>query len=122
MKTLENEKIWVCWYYSTRKGKRTKVPIAASGCTTGTDESYRCTWVTKAEAQKAAAEKHHDGIGFVLPPGYFFFDIDCADDTGAVLVLCGILREWKWYPYLRQMRHIPDTDLYRWKRKNTAQS
>ena len=76
MKTLENEKIWVCWYYSTRKGKRTKVPIAASGCTTGTDESYRCTWVTKAEAEKAAKEKHYDGIGFVLPPGYFFLDID----------------------------------------------
>ena len=89
MKTLENEKIWVCWYYSTRKGKRTKVPIAASGCTTGTDESYRCTWVTKAEAEKAAKEKHYDGIGFVLPPGYFFLDIDnrARDDPFVQMML-----------------------------------
>ena len=89
MKTLENEKIWVCWYYSTRKGKRTKVPIAASGCTTGTDESYRCTWVTKAEAEKAAKEKHYDGIGFVLPPGYFFLDIDnrARDDPFVQMIL-----------------------------------
>lgn len=89
MKTLENQKIWVCWNWSTRNGNRTKVPIASSGCTTGTDEPYRCTWVTKAEAEKAARKKGYDGIGFVLPVGYFFLDIDkrALDDTYVQMML-----------------------------------
>lgn len=76
MKALEERKIWLDWNWSSRKGKRTKVPIAASGCTTGTSEEYRCTWVTKGEAEKAAADKGYSGIGFVLPEGFFFLDID----------------------------------------------
>ena len=76
MKGLFSMKIWICWNWGTRGGKRTKVPIAASGCATGTDEPHRCTWVTKAEAEKAAREKGYDGIGFVLPEGHFFLDID----------------------------------------------
>lgn len=89
MKTLENQKIWVCWNWSTRNGNRTKVPIASSGCTTGTDEPYRCTWVTKAEAERAAKEKGYDGIGFVLPVGYFFLDIDkrALDDPYVQMML-----------------------------------
>lgn len=89
MKSLENQKIWLCWNWSTRNGKRTKVPIAASGCTTGTDETYRCTWVTKVEAERAVKEKGYDGIGFVLPNGYFFLDIDkrALDDPYVQMML-----------------------------------
>lgn len=89
MKTLETQSIWLCWNWSTRNGKRTKVPIAASGCATGTDETYRCTWVTKAEAERAVKEKGYDGIGFVLPNGYFFLDIDkrAPDDPYVQMML-----------------------------------
>lgn len=76
MKALEEMKIWICWNWSSRKGKRTKDPIGASGCITGTSEEYCCTWVTKAEAEKAAEDKGYSGIGFVLPEGFFFLDID----------------------------------------------
>ena len=31
MDELKSQKIWLCWNYETRKGKRTKVPISASG-------------------------------------------------------------------------------------------
>lgn len=76
MMALEEMKILICWNWSSRKGKRTKVPIGASGCTPETSEEYSCTWVTKAEAEKAAADKGSSGIGFVLPEGFFFLDID----------------------------------------------
>ena len=89
MNDLFSQKIWVCWKWGSRSGKRTKVPIAASGCATGTDEPHRCTWVTRDEAEKAAEEKGYDGIGFVLPEGYFFLDIDgrSVDDPYVVTML-----------------------------------
>lgn len=79
MHLLKPQKIWLCWNWVIRGGKRTKVPIAASGCTTGVDESYRCTWVTYDEAVKAAEEHGYAGVGFVIPKKYFFLDIDKRD-------------------------------------------
>lgn len=73
---LKAMKIWICWNWSTRKGNKTKVPIAASGEETGTDEAHARIWVTYEEAVKAAKEKGYSGIGFVLPEGYFFLDVD----------------------------------------------
>lgn len=73
---LKDKKIWVCWNWGTRKGKKTKVPISAYGTETGTDEPHAHTWVTYDEAVKAAKENGYSGVGFVLPEGYFFLDID----------------------------------------------
>ena len=101
---LKQMKIWICWNFvearvpfsgegtsaandtgkqstlnktKTRaSGKPTKVPIAASGEITGTDEGHSHTWVTFDEAKAAAAEKQYSGVGFVIPVGWFFLDID----------------------------------------------
>lgn len=87
MRTIENKnvnyldelkqmKVWICWNFREKDGKRTKVPIAASGEKTGTDEGHRHTWVTFDEAKVTSAEKHYSGVGFVIPEGWFFLDID----------------------------------------------
>jgi putative DNA primase/helicase len=73
---LKDKKIWVCWNWGTRKGKKTKVPISAYGTETGTDEPHAHTWVTYDEAVKATKENGYSGVGFVIPEGYFFLDID----------------------------------------------
>ena len=76
MDELKEKKIWFCWNYKTRNGKRTKVPVSAHGTPTGTNAPYAHTWVTYDEAVKAAEEHRDDGVGFKIPEGYFFLDID----------------------------------------------
>lgn len=76
MDELKAQKIWFCWNYETRNSKRTKVPISAYGTPTGTNAPYAHTWVTYDEAVKAAEEHGDDGVGFKIPEGYFFLDID----------------------------------------------
>ena len=76
MSELKGQKIWLCWRIEERKGKLTKVPKSAMGRATGTDEKYRDTWVTYAEAVSAAERYQFSGVGFVIPKGYFFLDID----------------------------------------------
>lgn len=76
MEELKSQKLWVCWQYVMDKGKRKKKPISAYGTATGSDEPHRHTWVTYDEAVAAAREKGFDGVGFVVPEGYFFLDID----------------------------------------------
>ena len=78
MKELMNMKIWFCWRYETRKGKKTKVPKSIYGTATGTSAAYEHSWVTYEEAEAAEG---FDGIGFVIPEGYFFLDIDHKDLT-----------------------------------------
>ena len=79
MDELKAQKIWFCWNYETRNGKRTKVPVSAYGTSTGTNAPYAHTWVTYDEAVKAAKEHGDDGVGFKIPEGYFFLDIDHKD-------------------------------------------
>lgn len=81
MDELKSQKIWLCWNYETRKGKRTKVPISASGPATGTNSEYAHTWVTYDEAIKAADKHGYNGVGFTIPQGYFFLDIDHKELT-----------------------------------------
>ena len=76
MEELKAQKIWVCWQYAVVKGKRTKKPVSAHGTSVGTDEKYRHAWVTYDEALSAAKEKGYDGVGFIIPEGYVFLDID----------------------------------------------
>lgn len=81
MDELKSQKIWLCWNYETRKGKRTKVPISASGTATGTNSEYAHTWVTYDEAIKATDKHGYNGVGFKIPQGYFFLDIDHKELT-----------------------------------------
>lgn len=89
MDELMQQKIWFCWNYETRNGKRTKVPISAYGTPTGTNAPYASTWVTYEAAAKAAKDRGYDGVGFKIPEGYFFLDIDHKDlsDPYAQLLL-----------------------------------
>ena len=73
---LKEQRIWLCWNFREKDGRKTKVPIAASGEKTGTDEAHSGTWVTFGEAKKAAEKRRYSGVGFVIPKGYFFLDID----------------------------------------------
>ena len=79
MQELMNKKIWICWNYKTVKGKKTKVPCSANGGATGTSKNYSFTWVTYEEAMAAKANNKFSGIGFIIPEGYFFLDIDEKD-------------------------------------------
>ena len=81
MDELKSQKVWLCWNYETRKGKRTKVPISASGTATGTNSEYAHTWVTYDEAIKATDKHGYNGVGFKIPQGYFFLDIDHKELT-----------------------------------------
>lgn len=81
MDELKSQKVWPCWNYETRKVKRTKVPISASGTATGTNSEYAHTWVTYDEAIKAADKHGYNGVGFTIPQGYFFLDIDHKELT-----------------------------------------
>ena len=76
MQELMKMEIWVLWRYAWVNGKKTKVPFAASGGPSGTDEKFRDTWVSYEEIQRAASSVKCDGIGFILPHGYFLLDID----------------------------------------------
>lgn len=81
MDELKSQKVWLCWNYETRKGKQTKVPISASGIATGTNSEYAHTWVTYNEAIKATDKHGYNGVGFKIPQGYFFLDIDHKELT-----------------------------------------
>ena len=76
MQELKKRKIWVCWNYIVEKGQKKKKPISAYGTPTGTDAAHAHTWVTYEEANAAAEKNGYDGVGFVIPEGYFFLDID----------------------------------------------
>ena len=77
MLKLKQMKRWVLWnYVITKKGNKTKCPIAVTGRATGSDEKFQNTWVTYDEAVLAKERLGTDGVGFMLPEGYFFIDID----------------------------------------------
>ena len=76
LQKLKQMKIWLCWNYIDVNGKKTKKPVAADGGTTGTNSEYQNTWATCDEAVSAKERMNADGIGFVIPRGYFFLDID----------------------------------------------
>jgi P4 family phage/plasmid primase-like protien len=76
---LKAMKVWICWNYMEKGSRKTKVPISATGTATGTNEQYRHTWVTFDVAKAAAEKRHYSGVGFVIPKGWFFLDIDHRD-------------------------------------------
>lgn len=77
MLELKQMRIWFLWRWETDKnGRPTKVPFAISGEATGTSEKWSHTWVSYDEATAAVEERHAAGLGFKIPEGYFFLDID----------------------------------------------
>ena len=78
---LKTRKIWINWKYVSANGRRTKRPYAATGKATGTTADYEGDWVTFDEASRAAADPHEgfDGVGFIVPTGYFFMDVDHSE-------------------------------------------
>lgn len=77
MLKLKRMKRWVVWnYVINKKGNKTKCPIAVTGRATGSDAKFQSTWVTYDEAVMAKERLGTDGVGFMLPEGYFFIDID----------------------------------------------
>lgn len=81
-KTIDEIKempIWMLWKKRPRGTQMSKIPIAADGRSCGTSKNYADRWVTFDEAQQAATERKADGIGFRIPNGMFFLDIDRRD-------------------------------------------
>ena len=77
MQELKGQRIWMLWRFEIRKEKRTKVPRSAlDGGPSGSDESWSHTWVTYDEAVSARDTYGMDGVGFKIPDGYFFLDVD----------------------------------------------
>lgn len=81
LEELKQQKIWLLWRKETRtdsKGEQrpTKVPINAHGARTGTDRNHATEWMTYEEALRAKENVTCAGIGFKIPEGVFFLDID----------------------------------------------
>ena len=76
MDELKQLPIWLCWNYIIKDGKKTKKPCSAEGGATGTNKEYAHTLATYDAARKAANDNGYSGVGFVIPEGYFFLDID----------------------------------------------
>ena len=78
MQELKLQKIWMLWCWKIKEdGKRTKVPMSASGGPCGTNANWSSSWVIYDEAVKAKDRvPNAAGIGFKIPKGYYFIDID----------------------------------------------
>lgn len=82
MKTIEELKqmpIWLLWRKKKRNDGISKIPFTANGKACGANDANKNAWVTYEEARQAAAKRKVDGVGFVIPRGMFFLDIDHRD-------------------------------------------
>lgn len=86
MESLKEKKLWLCWkYITTEDGKKTKVPYGINGMQTGTSKKYEKSWATYEEAKAAAMKHNFHGVGFIIPKGYYFLDIDNKDLTNPMV-------------------------------------
>ena len=76
MQELMDMKIWFLWSKEMDGDRISKIPFAAGGGATGTNEKYQHTWVTYDEALSSLTKQSAAGLGFVITKGYFFLDID----------------------------------------------
>ena len=83
MRELKQQRIWLLWVWDIRKeGKKTKVPKSAIDCgSIGTDSKWSHTWTDHDTAVAACMKFDAAGVGFVIPEGYFFLDIDHKEKT-----------------------------------------
>ena len=77
---LKDKKLWFLWSAKPgRNGKVTKVPFAANGGATGTDDAHKGTWVSFDDAESARNQFQASGLGLKIPKGFFLLDIDHKD-------------------------------------------
>jgi len=77
---LKSKKLWFLWSAKPGKnGKVTKVPFAANGGATGTDDAHKGTWVSFDDAESARNQFQASGLGLKIPKGFFLLDIDHKD-------------------------------------------
>ena len=77
---LKDKKLWFLWSAKPgRNGKVTKVPFAANGGATGTDDAHKGTWVSFDGAESARNQFRASGLGLKIPKGFFLLDIDHKD-------------------------------------------
>ena len=77
---LKDKKLWFLWSAKpSRNGKVTKVPFAANGGATGTDDAHKGTWVSFDDAESARNQFQASGLGLKIPKGFFLLDIDHKD-------------------------------------------
>ena len=91
---LKDKKLWFLWSEKPgRNGKVTKVPFAANGGATGTDDAHKGTWVSFDDAESARNQFRASGLGLKIPKGFFLLDIDHKDisDPFAQLMLQRLL-------------------------------
>ena len=109
-KTIEEIKempVWLLWHKQNNRGRVAKVPIAASGGPCGTDEKYQNDWVTYNEALQAVETRNADGVGFKIPGGMFFLDIDHRDlDDGLVQEMLSRYNSYSEYSVSGEGIHI----------------
>ena len=87
---LKDKKLWFLWSAKpSRNGKVTKVPFAANGGATGTDDAHKGTWVSFDDAESTRNQFQASGLGLKIPKGFFLLDIDHKDisDPFAQLML-----------------------------------
>ena len=77
---LKDKKLWFLWSAKpSRNGKVTKVPFAANGGATGTDDAHKGTWVSFDDAESTRNQFQASGLGLKIPKGFFLLDIDHKD-------------------------------------------
>ena len=87
---LKDKNLWFLWSAKPGKnGKVTKVPFAANGGATGTDDAHKGTWVSFDDAESARNQFRASWLGLKIPKGFFLLDIDHKDisDPFAQLML-----------------------------------
>lgn len=87
---LKDKKLWFLWSAKPGKnGKVTKVPFAANGGATGTDDAHKGTWVSFDDTESDRNQFQASGLGLKIPKGFFLLDIDHKDisDPFAQLML-----------------------------------
>ena len=87
---LKSKKLWFLWSAKPGKnGKVTKVPFAANGGATGTDDAHKGTWVSFDDTESDRNQFQASGLGLKIPKGFFLLDIDHKDisDPFAQLLL-----------------------------------
>ena len=90
MDELKDKKLWFLWSAKPgRNWKVTKVPFAANGGATGTDDAHKGTWVSFDDAESARNQFQASGLGLKITKGFFLLDIDHKDisDPFAQLML-----------------------------------
>ena len=77
---LKDKNLWFLWSAKPGKnGKVTKVPFAANGGATGTDDAHKGTGVSFDDAESGRNQFRASGLGLKIPKGFFLLDIGHKD-------------------------------------------